>query len=363
MDAARSGSANQILAIMEVLTGVLFHAAGASHAALCYTPQKKIVRWSWQTYWLAQASFCWLLLPLLGAWLTIPHLSQVLREAPEEAMWKSFFLGAAYGIGGTAFGLAIRYVGFSLTYGISVGISCVLGTLLTPIIQGALATLLGQEGAAWILGGVALGTIGIVFCGLAGRYKELDMMKGKTENSNFSLAKGLPLCLLAGVLSAVYGFAIEQGQPIADAAARHGAGNFQGNVIYIFSNTGAFLTTLVYCLYLHLKQKTFGEYTHTKKGNANAPLSLNFSLAALTGLLWYGQFFFYGLGHVRMGEYKFSSWAIHMIMLVLFSSVAGLIMKEWAGCRPRTKRMLGMAMAVLIIAVLVLTYGNYMGSK
>jgi L-rhamnose-H+ transport protein len=98
---------------MSVITGVLFHAVGATGAALCYTPEKKLKGWSWQTYWLAQAFICWLVLPLVVAYLTIPNLSTVLNEAPTSAMQKSFLLGMAYGVGGTAFGIAIRYVGFS----------------------------------------------------------------------------------------------------------------------------------------------------------------------------------------------------------------------------------------------------------
>lgn len=52
--------------------GVLLHAVGALSAAFCYTPKKATRKWSWQTYWLAQASVCWLVLPVVGAWLTIP---------------------------------------------------------------------------------------------------------------------------------------------------------------------------------------------------------------------------------------------------------------------------------------------------
>src|SRR5271170_7481302 len=89
------------------ILGTGYHAIGAICAATCYTPQKKVKGWSWQTYWLTQASFCWLLLPILGAWLTIPDLLNVLREAPHDAMRNSFLLGAIYGIGGTAFGIAI----------------------------------------------------------------------------------------------------------------------------------------------------------------------------------------------------------------------------------------------------------------
>jgi len=344
---------------MEVVNGVLYHAVGASGAALCYTPQKGVKGWSWQTYWLAQALICWLVLPLVVAYLTIPQLTLVLKEAPVAAMQKSFLLGMAYGIGGTAFGIAIRYVGFSLTYAIAVGISCVLGTLLPPLVHGTLGDVLKSNGAVLLIIGVAMGAIGIALCGLAGRNKEKDIAADVNNKTQFSLAKGLPLCFLAGILSALYGFSLDQGQPIADVAAKYGAGNFQGNVIYIFSNTGAFVTTLFYCLYLHNKDKTFYQYGNASGNN----LSVNYLLSILTGLLWYGQFFFYGLGHVRMGAYKFTSWAIHMIMLVLFSSVAGLVMKEWKQCSSKTLRWLIGALLVLVIAILLLTYGNYLGEN
>lgn len=348
---------------MSVITGVLFHATGASCASLCYTPEKKTRAWSWQTYWLAQAIFCWLLLPVIGAWITIPHLREVLLEAPKAAMYKSFILGAAYGIGGTAFGLAIRYVGFSLTYAISVGISCVVGTLLPPLVHGELTAILSKTGSGWVMSGVAIGALGIAVCGLAGRLKEKDLENNKSSSSFFSFATGLPLCLLAGVLSAVYGFALDQGQPIADVAAKYSAGHFQGNVIYIFANTGAFFSTAIYCVYLHIKQKTFVEYKQLTGSEKSFALSSNYILAFITGLLWYSQFFFYGLGHTRMGQYKFSSWAIHMILLVLFSSILGLVLKEWTRVRGRTKWALTLALTILIMAVLVLTYGNYLGTK
>ncbi|MEQ8472857.1 MAG: L-rhamnose/proton symporter RhaT [Marinoscillum sp.] len=345
---------------MSVLGGVFFHGVGASAASLCYTPQKKVVSWSWQTYWLAQAAVCWLVLPVVGAYLTIPELMTVLKNAPVDAMWKSFGLGAVYGIGGTAFGLAIRHIGFSLTYAISIGISCVLGTLLPPWVKGELMTVLSQPGAEFIIAGMVLGVIGIASCGVAGRFKEIDLSQKEGGPGNFSLGKGLTLAIAAGVLSALYGFSLDQGQPIADVAAEYGAGQYQGNVIYIFSNTGAFIFTLFYCIYLHKKEGTFNEYFN--QAGESKPLVKNYLLSILTGVLWYSQFFFYGLGHTRMGDYKFSSWAIHMIMLVLFSAVAGLLLKEWKGSSTQTIIALAFALFVLIIAVIILTIGNSYGS-
>jgi L-rhamnose-H+ transport protein len=161
------------------------------------------------------------------------------------------------------------------------------------------------------------------------------------------------LSLVAGVLSAVYGFALEAGEPIADVASAHGAGVFRGNVVYIFSNTGAFLTTAIYCLFLHARHGTFGEMFKPAASTEPASLPLNWAMAALTGLFWYGQFFFYNLGHVRMGTYSFTSWAIHMIMLVLISNVVGLVLREWRGCGSRTWGTLTLALLVLSAAVLI----------
>ncbi len=342
------------------LLGVALHAVGAFFAATCYTPQKRVKRWSWQTYWLTQAAFCWFLLPIAGAMATIPELAVVLRAAPRDAMLNSFLLGAAYGIGGTAFGISIRYIGFSLTYAIAVGLSSVLGTLIPPIVRGTLGATLNKPGAEWIVAGIMVGAIGIAAAGWAGRLKELDLT-AKDSKGEFSLTKGLALSLLAGVLSAVYGFALEAGEPIADVATAHGAGVWRGNVVYIFSNTGAFLTTAIYCLHLHRKHRTLGEIVELPAGPGEARLPVNWAMAIITGLFWYGQFFFYNLGHVRMGHYKFTSWAIHMIMLVLFSNVVGIALREWRTCRRLTHGTIASALVVLVAAVLLLTYGNHLG--
>jgi len=346
---------------MDVAGGIAWHSVGASAAAVCYTPQRKVLGWHWHTWWLAQALVCWLVMPVLVAWITVPELAEVIKRSPASAMYKSFFLGMTYGIGGTAFGLAIRYAGFSLTYAISVGISCVLGTLLPPWVAGTLGTVFQQQGAGWLGFGIFLGAIGIALCGWAGFIKEKNHPLLGQNISGFSMTKGLPLCLVAGILSAMYGFAIDQGQPIADEAARLGSGQFQTNAVYIFSNSGAFLTTLFYCSWLHFRHKSWGQHFRLAESKPGVSTGSNYLWASLTGVLWFGQFLFYGMGHIRMGSYKFSSWAIHMIMLVLLSSVVGIALKEWKNSPSKAKWVLGIAIVILMLAVVSLTYGNYLG--
>ncbi|GMV95254.1 MAG: hypothetical protein AMXMBFR82_50320 [Candidatus Hydrogenedentota bacterium] len=345
------------------LFGTLLHAFGAMAAALCYTPQQKLRGWSWQTYWLAQAFVCWFALPFIGAYLTIPRLGDVLHAAPKSAMLITFVLGVVYGVGGTAFGLAIRYIGYSLTYAIAIGISCVLGTLTGPLISGALRELLTKTGSGWVMSGIFIGVFGTLLCGWAGRLKERELETDTAAAQTFSLSKGLLLCLVAGVLSAIYGIAVnDTGRPIADTAAQFGAGHWQTNVVYIFSNSGAFLTTALYTLWLGRREKTFGEFRRVGEA-AQGALPVNYAMALLTGCLWYSQFLFYGLGHVRMGQFQFSSWAIHMIMLILFSSLTGIVLREWHGRRRLTKALITLAFIVLVFSVIILTYGNYLGEQ
>lgn len=340
------------------LLGTLLHGIGAASAALCYAPQRYVVNWKWQTYWLVQAAGCWLILPWIFAAATIPQLGTVLAEAPRDAMLKSYVLGAIYGVGGIAFGAAIRYIGFSLTYAIAIGLSCVLGTLIPPILAGKLGATLTDTGGAFVVGGVVLGAIATLVTGLAGFRKERELSPEASAASAFNPRLGLPIVVLAGVLSAVFSFSLAAGQPVADVAATYGAGHFQGNVIYLFSHSGAFTTTLFYCLYLISRDKSAREFTDTGVPG----LAKNYALSLLTGLLWYLQFFFYGLGHVRMGEFKFSSWAIHMIILILLSCGFGVAIGEWKSCRPATKVTVAAAITLLFAAVGLLTYGNYLAA-
>lgn len=330
--------------------GVGFHAAGAMLSANCYAPQKYVKQWPWEIFWMAQAAWCWLLLPIVGAVVTIPHLGQVLAEAPKDRMAMAFGMGILYGVGGTAFNVSIRYIGFALTYSIAVGLSSILGTLVPPLVRGEFGRILHSAGAPWLMAGIVGGAAGIALCGLAGRWKEQDLDQGGAR-AGFSLVRGLTLSLVAGVFSAVYGFSLEVAAPVADIAEHYGAGIWKGNVLYLFANSGAFVTAFAYSAFLARRNRSFALLGSQPR---------NHLLALCTGALWYGQFFFYNLGHVRLsGDYAFSSWAIHMILLVLFSNMVALLFREWTGCRARTRFAVAAGMAVLCVAVVLLTYGNY----
>jgi L-rhamnose-H+ transport protein len=342
--------------------GIGFHATGAVLSANCYTPQKYVKRWSWEIFWMAQAFWCWLILPILGALITIPHLWMVILHSPFISMLLAFLMGIGYGIGGTCFNISIRYIGFSLTYSIAVGLSSILGTLGPPLVRGQIGMILARPGSQWVLAGIAAGALGIAICGAAGRMKEHNLAAGSGRRAEFSLGMGLILSLVAGIFSAVYGMALEVAAPVADVAEQYGAGVWKGNISYIFVNSGAFLTAIAYSLYLARRNSSITQLAALPADAGSHRVAKNHFFALMTGTLWYGQFFFYNLGHVHLGQqYAFCSWAIHMIMLVLASNLLGLAFKEWKGCAGSTHLTIATGIVVLAMAIVMLTWGNYLG--
>ena len=349
------------------ILGVGLHAIGAFSSSSCYTPQKQTTLWSWEVYWIAQASVAWLILPITVALLTIPNYFEVLSACPTAAMRNSFLLGVLYGFGGMSFGLGIRYIGFSLNYAIAIGISAILGTLL-PLIWDPnagfvweLAKKFSTTPGLVILAGMVLSLVGIGICGLAGVLRE------KTTGdapSQYSFRLGVPLAVVAGILSAVFAIALDAGKPLETAALAEGASELlKMNAIYPFSNGGAWVTNLVLCAILIARNRTGGQFLRLPE-SSSAKLLFYYLMAILSGAFWYFQFFFYGMGHAHMGnEYGFTSWALHMAMLILFSNFYGYLFREWEGATTVPKKVLHLGMAVIVVSTLIITYGNWLGQQ
>ncbi len=346
------------------ILGTGLHALGGISASSCYLPYQKTKKWSWGSYWLIQAAFAWMILPLVIGFLTVPNLLQVFIESPTSALVIPFLLGAIYGFGGLSFGYAIRHIGFSLTYTISIGISAVLGTLTPLIINGNLISNFQKPGGLIVLSGMAMSMLGVALCGSAGYKKEKDISKTQEGKNSvpFNMKKGLTLTIVAGILSAVFGISLEFGQPISDVAAKYGAGHFEGNAKLIISTLGCFVTNFIWFLILGIKQGTIREITQTKSIGVR-PYIRNFIWSAFGGSLWYFQFFFYGLGHVRMGNFMFASWVIHMSMLIFFSYIVGVLMKEWNNVSRKTYLTLIIALVTLVLSFVIMTYGSMAGEN
>ncbi|MGM9736201.1 MAG: L-rhamnose/proton symporter RhaT [Candidatus Cryptobacteroides sp.] len=329
---------------MEITIGLLIIAIGAFCQSSSYVPINKIKSWSWESYWLIQGVFAWLVFPILGALLAVPrggNLFQLYASFPTESLLTILF-GMLWGVGGLTFGLSMRYLGVALGQSIALGTCAGLGTILTPL-------LLGRPGdlTASVICGVVATLLGIAIIGVAGHLKsssQSDEQK-KAAVKDFNFTKGIIVALSAGFMSSCFNIGLGFGEPLNFGDATPDI--FKTLPATLLVTFGGFLTNAAYCLFQNASNKTFSDYADGKV------LASNLLFCALAGLLWYSQFFglSLGKGFLTSSESLLTfSWCILMALNVTFSNVWGIILKEWKGCSKKTVTVLVIGLAVLIFS-------------
>lgn len=388
--------------MITALFGVFFHWLGGLASGSFYVPYRKVRNWSWETYWLVGGIASWLLAPWFFAWWLTSGPISILREVPLGGLLKTYLCGLCWGFGGLTFGLSMRYLGMSLGMAIALGFCAAFGTLVPPIADG---TFLGEVWAPThgkvVLFGVLVCLGGIALAGRAGMEKEKGMSEEEKRAAiaEFNFPKGLLIASFSGIMSAFFAFGFKAGTPINEQAEVMGtAAHWAGLPTLIVILAGGLTTNFIWCLILNWKNDTgyeyFAEYQrqppHRKDDSVienvtdapaeemaeeaefsrspeqdgwKIPRLNNYFFSFLAGLIWYMQFFFYQIGESKMGDYKFSSWTLHMASIIIFSSLWGLKLGEWEGSSPRARHSLYFGLAVLILATVIVGLGNWMGAS
>lgn len=277
-------------------------------------------------------------------------------------------------------------------------------------------------GSAWgltVLAGLAICIVGIVLCGKAGTLKEKQIKAGPSADGGgngkltgkpvkarkpvlvaeavaadngshtsvfeevaitpeappsahgapagnaieYKFGLGLTVAIISGLLSACFNFGLEAGKPMADVAnslwkAANPAATteflYQNNVTYIVILWGGLTTNFIYCMVLNARNRSFDDYANKK-----TPLLKNYLFSALAGTTWFLQFFFYGMGESKLGNGA-SSWILHMSFIILIANMWGIVSNEWKGVSKKARMTLFIGVATIILAVLVVGFGNYL---
>lgn len=341
---------------MEIVFGLLIIAIGAFCQSSCYVPINKIKDWSWESYWIVQGIFAWLLLPLLGALLAVPaghSLFELFTADQSFNIWMTILFGVLWGVGGLTFGLSMRYLGVALGQSIALGTCAGLGTIMGPVLlniffpeQDPLSKLTFS-----VILGVVVTLVGIAIIGVAGSMKSagLSEEEKKAAVKDFNFPKGLTIALLAGFMSGCFNVGLTFGADIKFAETQE---MFAALPATFLVTLGGFVTNAIYCFYQNQKNKTWGDY---KKGNV---WGNNVVFCLLAGALWYSQFFGLSLGQSffeKGGTMFVLSFCILMALNVVFSNVWGIILKEWKGCSSKTISVLIAGIVVLIISTFLPT--------
>jgi L-rhamnose-H+ transport protein len=376
--------------------GVIYHWIGGFASATNFIPFRGIKRWSWEIYWLIQGFAAWIIAPTILGSIFVPNLYGIIHQTyvtNPRNVWLAFLFGVLWGVGGITFGLAIRYLGIALGYAIALGLCAAFGTIVPPIAHHEFGTILHSTAGQIILLGVLVCVIGVAINGAAGVSKEREITpeeKAEAGETDYNFGKGIAIAILAGFMSSFFAFGLDAGKPIGDLARAQllAAGRmdlWQNLPVLVVVLWGGFVTNFIWSAILIFQNGSVRQFggepgnnpmraTHASGDtlvdldpldsstfNRLAPKTLvaNYLFAALAGIIWYFQFFFYSMGQTKMGKYDFSSWTLHMASIIIFATLWGLFLKEWRGTSRRTKILVATGLFLLVSSTVVVGYGNY----
>lgn len=334
--------------MMNLLPGVLLAVLGGMLNGSFTAPMKFTRNWAWENTWFVYSVFGLLCIPVGVAVLTVPDLLGTYEAAPSSAVIAAVLFGFGWGIGSVLFGLGIQMLGMALGFGIILGLTAAMGSLI-PLVLLSPDTLFTPRGLS-VLAGLAIVIVGIVLCARAGGMKSAEA-SGQTSQSRFRA--GLLICIGSGVFSSMLNLALAFGAPVAEAAVRGGATAVAGqNAIWALAVGGGSIANIGFTLLSLSRNRTWGGFSAPGSGR-------NAVLAMLMGVLWMAGISVYGAGATAMGSLgAVMGWPLFMSMVIITGNVWGFVTGEWKQAPAAALRLNLAGVAVLIVAIVVISLGG-----
>ena len=375
---------------MDAILGMLVFSLGGLAGATFLLPARGIKGWAYESWWLVYAFLGLIVCPPVICYFTVPNFWDVATGAPGRVIGLCSFCGAMWGVGALCWGLMVRYLGIGLGLAVGCGVCSGTATLIPKVVQIKeghfqgidFTSLYNTAGAKIVLMGVLLSLVGIVFVGLAGKFKENELPEEEKKKAvaEFDFKKGVITALLAGVFSAFMNFGLQFAPEVEQSAIAAGAkACWSGMPVIMIVLWGGFIVELAWCLQQNFKNKTFGDYVRlptVRKANGDAAgakggelketieagsLGLylaNVLLAGLIGVIWVMQFVCTKAGEPLMGDMKYISFAVMMGTTILFSTLIGVFTGEWKGTGGKTKGCLALGIIILVISFCTISLGS-----
>lgn len=322
-------------------------------------PLKMRRRYAWENTWLLGFFFALVVIPFATVSIFLPVWPQAVANSGVKTLAMATAFGFLWGWGAVTFAIGISAIGLSLGYAIIMGLNTAVGSII-PMARrwGEVA----GEARVVILLGILACVAGVALCGRAGMLRERavapDPSAAKVASAGHKTAAqlflvGLLWCVLSGFLSACANLGFDFSNRIATQASLLGAGPLAASIgRWLPMYWGGFLAILIGTGSTLTKKGTWNNYW--ARGT-----SRDFILAILLGL---GNFLAqipYGMGAYFLGELGTSvGWAINIALSLLVANVFGFVTGEWKAASKSSVRMLYAGLAVLILAMVILAYGN-----
>lgn len=320
---------------MALLALMLVLLAGGMNGSFA-VPMKYTHGWRWEHTWLVWAMLGMLVIPLVVAGFTVPHLWEIYLGAGIRPVELTALYGMIWGAGTILFGIGITRIGIALGFGITLGISCSVGTIVPLVLLHR--QLLFKNGGLLTIAGVGVIFAGVLACARAGTLREAIA----PERTHGSFLVGLGICVLSGIGSSAMSIALNEAEPISKLAEALGAPESTSlNSVWPVLLGGGFVVNAGYCAFLLLRNKSGVQFMYSTWPNLG--------LVAAMALLWSGSNFIYSAGARGLGSLGLViGWPIFMAAIVLTANLWGGLTGEWRGTgkRPMAWAVVGCLMLV-----------------
>ncbi|MGX7199813.1 L-rhamnose/proton symporter RhaT [Enterococcus nangangensis] len=310
---------------------------------------KKYTPFSWEAFWALFSVVSMILVPLIWISIEIPNFGEYLISTPVEIILPVVFCGFIWGITAIGFGKAIDTIGMSLTYGISMGSSAAIGSLVPLFMNSSKPTSLFL---VFFLLGLCIMLCGVVFLTKAGLVREQATKKNNTLNrSKFNL--GLVIALASGIGSAAQNIGFSYADYTSKLAIADGVSGKSASLLgWLIIFLGGFIANFTYPLFLLFKNHKFSDYK-------SLGAKVGFFKVMATGMIWFAALGFYGKATFLLGNYgTVVGWIGFNALALIISSIWGLIDHEWQSSI-RAKKIMFTGNAILIISWIVIGLTNY----
>jgi L-rhamnose-H+ transport protein len=159
--------------------------------------------------------------------------------------------------------------------------------------------------------------------------------------------------LISGVGSAFVNLGLNAGKPIVDAARLQGVSSlWSNNAVWLPLMAAGAIPNAFYCFYLMRKNRTTAKFatpgtTHYWFGGA------------IMAFFWFGSTVMYGIAANQLGSLgTILGWPIFMSLIVLVATAWGVATGEWKHAGPQPIRLLAGGVALLVVAIVVLSFSN-----
>jgi L-rhamnose-H+ transport protein len=324
-------------------------------------------RYQWENMWIVGHGFAMIILPLGVAHFVVPDWPAAIRAVGPSTIAIVMAFGFMWGIGCVTFAIGIDTIGMSLGYAIIMGIITAIGALI-PMARRWSG--IPTDASVVILLGIAVCIAGVAVCGKAGmvREKAVDQSaqgsSGRDASSatTSSLIKksaagvfaiGLAWCVLSGVFSAGNNLGFDFADRVATEAVKLGTSPVYASLArFLAVYWGGYLAVLIFCGGRMLKTGSWRNYFGAGAGR-DAALSFGMGAFHFVSQVAYGAGAYY-VG--RLGTTV--GFAVMISASIIIANLFGFVTGEWKTAVQSSIHLLYLGLVVLIIAVLILAYGN-----